>query len=282
MKKGFFYYFLAISLIFHLAILLVVRLDTAKRREKEPVVIDLLGAPKPGPVTRLPEGARKSINHMVAPHEKGRDIIAKTTPLRPSLPLFPVPRPEGAPAPAPRTAPAAPAPVPGPGLAGAPPSALRTGPASHAHPGQSAPAPSSTESPRIIGPTTADLMRYAKIDRETEKDRDNTITLDTEDLEYTSYLQALKKRIELIWKYPETARESGIQGSLVMRFSIARSGSVDDIEVIKSSGYPELDRAARRALIDANPFNPLPDSWKKNYFTITGTFVYRLYGQYLE
>lgn len=28
--------------------------------------------------------------------------------------------------------------------------------------------------------------------------------------------------------------------------------------------------------------DPLPDTWKKKSFTITGTFVYRLYGMYVR
>jgi len=122
------------------------------------------------------------------------------------------------------------------------------------------------------------------VDRQTEKTSrdDETVTLDTDDLLYTSYLQGLRRRIELIWQYPEAARRDGIQGSLVMKFSIAKSGKLADVEMIKSSGYPMLDEAARKALIDASPFNPLPDNWKKDYFTITGTFMYRLYGMYLR
>ncbi len=68
-----------------------------------------------------------------------------------------------------------------------------------------------------------------------------------------------------------------------MKFTILKSGKVADVEVLKSSGYPMLDDAAKKALFDASPFNPLPDSWKKEAFTITGNFVYRLVGGlYLE
>jgi len=282
MKKGFLYYCLVISLIVHLAVVFFVRIEQAQKKEKEPVVIDLLGQPVPGPVTKLPEGAKKSMNPMVAPREKGRDIVAKAAPMRPSVPFFPMPE----------SRPAAPPPPPAPPQAALPQgqgSDTQRFPANPAPTQKAAPQASSgsTGSPerpkRIVGPSTDDLMRYAKIDRETEKSKDDqTITLDTDDLMYTSYLQAMKKRIELIWKYPETARRDGLQGNLVMRFSINKSGRVDSIVVVKSSGYPELDEAARQALMDANPFNPLPDNWKKEYFTITGTFVYRLYGMYLR
>lgn len=35
-------------------------------------------------------------------------------------------------------------------------------------------------------------------------------------------------------------------------------------------------------ITNASPFNPLPDSRKKESFTITGTFVYWLYGMYVR
>jgi TonB family protein len=273
MKKGFLYYCLIVSLIFHTLFVFFLRIENAEdKKKKEPLVIDLLGEPQQGPVTRLPEGLKESKNTTVAPREKGKETFAKAPSVRPSASFFPVPsrRPAQPSAPAPRMSPPMPQDH---GSTPAPP-----GQAPHPAPQNPAQAPSEKPS-RIVGPTPEDLMRYAKLERETEKTKDKeSITLDTDDLMYTSYLQSLKSRIEMIWKYPETARREGLQGNLVMRFSIGKSGRVEGIDIIKSSGYPELDEAARQALLDASPFNPLPDSWKKDSFNITGTFVYRLYG----
>ena len=153
----------------------------------------------------------------------------------------------------------------------------RSGAAASSSSPRSAPAPASPG--KLMMPTQEDLERYAKLDRNVEKSKDkDTITLDTDDLMYTSYMQGLKRRIEAIWKYPETARRDGLQGSLVMRFSIDKSGRVAGVDVLKSSGYPMLDEAAKQALFDASPFNTLPDNWHKDSFNITGTFIYRLYG----
>lgn len=136
--------------------------------------------------------------------------------------------------------------------------------------------------PSFARPTQEDIKRYAKVDKGIEKSKEGEVTLDTDDLMYTSYLHSLKDRVEGSWKYPEIARRDGLQGNLIMKFSITKSGNVDDIEIIKSSGYPMLDDAAKQALLDASPFNPLPGNWKKDRFTITGTFIYRLYGMYLR
>jgi protein TonB len=119
-------------------------------------------------------------------------------------------------------------------------------------------------------------MRYAKVDKEVEKAKEGEITLDKDDLEYTSYLHSFKRRLETIWKYPETAGRDGIQGDVIIRFSIINSGKVEDISILKSSGYPILDDTAKQALLAASPFNPLPGNWKRDRFPITVFFMYRI------
>lgn len=47
--------------------------------------------------------------------------------------------------------------------------------------------------------------------------------------------------------YPGDLQEQGIGGSVFLRLWVDSSGAVDDIEVRRGSGYPEMDRAARRA-----------------------------------
>ncbi len=46
-------------------------------------------------------------------------------------------------------------------------------------------------------PTMKDLEQYAKVDEDVKRTKDpKAITLDREDLQYTSYLKGLKQRIE--------------------------------------------------------------------------------------
>lgn len=289
MKKGLLYYCLVLSVIFHLVLVVIIRLDQSKKKEKEPVVIDLVGPMTPGPKTVLPSGKEEK-PPFAQKEEKAPTRMARIMPyIRPSFPSMPSPAPSAPRAPAP-SAPSAQPPAPGgvttpaPPLAQIPaapsaPSAGRGSPPSAARPGGGG-----YEEQRrpLVGLNQQEL---ARIERETEPEKkDGTVTLDDEDMRLTGYLHGLKSRIEAIWKYPETARRDGLQGSLVMKFTIARSGKVEreNIEVVKSSGYPMLDDAARQALIDASPFNPLPGSWKKDSLTITGTFIYVLRGIYLE
>lgn len=124
------------------------------------------------------------------------------------------------------------------------------------------------------------VERLAK--REKEEPPDRGISFDTKELRYYSYMQRLKEKIERIWRYPPQAAEKGIYGDLYIRFTINKDGRLGNIELLRTSGYRDLDEAAIRALKDAEPFWPLPDEWKKEDLIITGHFIYSLYGIYLR
>ena len=280
MKNNFLYYCLAISLIIHLLIVMGIRLEKPEKKEKEPIVVDVMGPLKWGQKTVLPVGKKPPETKTAALKPTERHAVDRPSRplarLAPSFPSIPVPVPQAA---QPRKAPPPSAglpPAPGDIASPSPPGQGGTAKA------QAVPSPPQSARRGLMLPSREDLEKYAKADTEEEKRHPDSVTLDTDDLMYTSYLQGLKRRIELIWKYPETARRDGLQGSLIMRFSIGKSGKLENVEVLRSSGYPMLDEAATQALKDANPYNPLPDNWKKDSFTITGTFVYKIYGLYLR
>ncbi|MGC2423276.1 MAG: TonB family protein [Nitrospirota bacterium] len=293
MKKGLLYHCLVLSLIFHLAVVLLIALEKPQEQKpREPVAVDLLEPPKLGPSTVLPAQTKKESGPPARMSQRmamavPRTVVQEAAPQRSFLPSFPAPRevkpaPAQAkvspgdlkvpgPAPAPPAAPASPAGQTGAGA----PSVARAPSAPSA--GSAGTEPSAP--PRLKLPTMKDLEQYAKVDEDVKRTKDpNAITLDTEDLNFTSYLHGLKQRIEEGWEYPDIARRDGIQGDLVMQFTIQKSGKVTDVAILKSSGYPMLDEAAKKALFDASPFNPLPDNWKIHNFTITGNFIYRLVG----
>jgi len=108
------------------------------------------------------------------------------------------------------------------------------------------------------------------------------ITFDASELKYKPYLQKLKERIESIWIYPPEAAAKGIYGDLYIRFTIKKNGHLGSVELLRTSGYRELDEAALQALRDGEPYWPLPDSWGMDAITITGHFIYTIYGVYIR
>jgi TonB family protein len=48
-------------------------------------------------------------------------------------------------------------------------------------------------------------------------------------------------------RYPSEAKRNGMQGEVVARVMVESSGTVSDVEIGRTSGFPVLDRAAMEA-----------------------------------
>ena len=98
--------------------------------------------------------------------------------------------------------------------------------------------------------------------------------LNAPEIQYISYFASIKRKIELVWQYPYEAAAAGIQGELSIDFVIARSGAVNSIELVRSSGSKILDDEAIRSIRVAAPFDPIPAQYKIPSLQIRGRFVY--------
>jgi protein TonB len=98
--------------------------------------------------------------------------------------------------------------------------------------------------------------------------------LNAPEVQYISYFASIKRKIELVWQYPYEAASAGIQGELTLDFVIARSGAVNSIELVRSSGSKILDDEAIRSIRKAAPFDPIPAQYKIASLQIRGRFVY--------
>lgn len=121
---------------------------------------------------------------------------------------------------------------------------------------------------------------YAK--KTEDQQQKSTVTFDAKEFKYYGYMQRLKEKIEGIWQYPSDAAKRGIYGDLYISFTIKKNGTLGSVELVRTSGYKDLDDAAIKALKEAAPFWPLPEDWKKEGLTITGHFVYTLYGAFIR
>jgi len=108
------------------------------------------------------------------------------------------------------------------------------------------------------------------------------MTFHTGGLKYTTYLYRLKDQIQSVWRYPEREGRLGIEGDLLIRFEILDDGNLGPVELVRTSGFPNLDEAALSAVRDAAPFYPLPKTWELKSFTITGRFIYRSGRSYIR
>jgi len=70
------------------------------------------------------------------------------------------------------------------------------------------------------------------------------------------YAKIIKERIKGKWFIPSNLRNS--QGHTTVVFYIGKDGRFTDARIVTSSGSNSLDLAALKAVIDSNPFPPLP------------------------
>jgi len=100
----------------------------------------------------------------------------------------------------------------------------------------------------------------------------------TQEYRFAQYIEDWRIKVERIGNlnYPEQARRQQLYGKLQLSVSIRADGSVENIEVSKSSGQRILDAAAMRIVKLAAPYAPLPSEITKDtdILTITRTWTF--------
>jgi TonB family protein len=95
--------------------------------------------------------------------------------------------------------------------------------------------------------------------------------------ELKPYVETLKQKVHEKWfkLMPKSARSPEFrQGSVMIQFSIQRSGAITDAKVASSSGYHDLDEAALTAIRDVSTANPLPSATKGDHLQMRFHFQY--------
>ena len=90
---------------------------------------------------------------------------------------------------------------------------------------------------------------------------------------YAEYVEKWRQHIEMVGtrNYPEEARRQGIFGSLLLTVSIRADGTVERVDIDRSSGHVILDDAAQRIIELAGPFPQFPASIRGEYDVLSIT-----------
>lgn len=83
---------------------------------------------------------------------------------------------------------------------------------------------------------------------------------------FGAYVQLMRDRIAQHWATADV--RASAQQKCAVSFTIARNGTVTNVQVSKPSGSYLLDTSAKRAVIDANPLPALPQQFDKNEATV--------------
>jgi len=131
----------------------------------------------------------------------------------------------------------------------------------------------SIEQPESPLPSAATLMqesmKMAKLQPGIQRERESLsklprrkwISANTREYEFAVYMQAWVAKVERVGNlnYPEEIRRLKLIGDLIMTVGINLDGSVESIDIQRSSGLPQLDQAATRIVRLAGPYSPLPE-----------------------
>ncbi|MEH1785214.1 MAG: TonB family protein [Nostoc sp.] len=90
----------------------------------------------------------------------------------------------------------------------------------------------------------------------------------SQDIDITSYLNKLKQRVQQQW-LPGMSQSNR---RTVLNFTINRSGEVNNLNIVQTSGFRVTDEVALNAIQRSAPFAPLPTGYRKNYIDIEFTF----------
>ncbi|MCC6196017.1 MAG: TonB family protein [Burkholderiales bacterium] len=87
-----------------------------------------------------------------------------------------------------------------------------------------------------------------------------------EEYRFARYVEDWRLKIERIGNlnYPEAARQQKLYGNLILTVSIKSDGSVESVEINRTSGNRILDAAAIRIVEMSGPFAPFPPDIKRD------------------
>lgn len=100
----------------------------------------------------------------------------------------------------------------------------------------------------------------------------------TQEYRFARYVEAWRQKIERIGNinYPEAAKAQKLYGNLQMTVEIKSDGTIEKIDVTRSSGYKVLDNAAKRIVRMSAPYPAFPADIRKDtdILSITRTWTF--------
>jgi len=110
------------------------------------------------------------------------------------------------------------------------------------------------------------------------------VAVNTRQSDVAEYLAKWKRKIERVGtvNFPDAARLAALSGNPTLEVAIRADGSVEEIVILRSSGEPQLDKAALQILRLAAPFEPFPEQFRANYDVLRFAYEWQFIGGKVE
>lgn len=109
---------------------------------------------------------------------------------------------------------------------------------------------------------------------DTEVEEGETRFLNTDDIQFGSFLRRFETAVYGVWRYPDAAARAGIQGVTPVKITFNRKGDIENIQLLQSSGSRILDSEVFRALQSLGPLGGFPKAYPKEQFHLIAFFQY--------
>ena len=104
----------------------------------------------------------------------------------------------------------------------------------------------------------------------------DTNFLNTDDIQFGSFLRRFETAVYGVWRYPAEASRLGVEGVVPVRITFNRKGEVASVQVLESSGSRILDDEVVRTLHALGPIGGFPRNYTKDEFHLIAFFQYNI------
>ena len=271
-----FLYLVLLSVLLHLAIFGVVALIPPEKEKtaSEPTMVDLTELPELPPTPPLPAAQKKRIAEV--PQRVTKEMAPKGTQETERL------RPQAARSSAPSRArartetPAPPSPSQQQNRSAQETVAPITRGEGLFRPKTAAPPEGSN-----LFPSTGKLARLEESYRkkyDSEVEDGETKFLNTEDIQFGSFLRRFETAVYGVWHYPQAALMRGIEGVTPVKITFNKGGEIVHVALLESSGSRILDDEVLRTLKALGPVGSFPKGYAGQEFNLIAFFQYGIGG----
>ena len=109
-----------------------------------------------------------------------------------------------------------------------------------------------------------------------EVEEGETRFLNTDDIQFGSFLKHFQDKVYGVWTYPEEAARRGIEGMTPVKITFNRKGEIEHVELLESSGSTILDDEVLRTLHQIDRVGSFPKGYTKDKFDLIAFFQYGL------
>ena len=144
-----------------------------------------------------------------------------------------------------------------------------------------------TEAPPERPPLFPSAFKMAQLEEsyrkkyETEAEENEAKFLNTDDIQFGSFLRHFENAVYGVWNYPRAAAERGVEGVTAVRITFNRGGEIFQVAILKKSGSEILDDEVTRILKLIGPVGSFPKGFTRDTFNLIAFFQYRISGMRL-